>query len=531
MTSPKDPVGITLIPQPGQDVVPIYQDPNGLLTFAQDAPYLAKDGRSLMEPMPVIEVGQPIWQDINGNAVQAVAVTELPSGDGPSDPFITNLLDFWTNDQHLSEYTTQFNVTGPNLVLEMFFLYDEERPFFTINHGGDTFEVVQSTFNPETKMGCLIATCVSARAEISSLHVTATGGTFGGIFGRIRELDYPPKVVWSDSRYGRDSSYHNLVCPEVGELVGACMWMGGYRDSGKFYELTMQARSDILDGVEISYTTTPMDTAWWTQVADGVYEVDSQRPSVPRVLFEFVFDEHAPSPIYWDFGITATPGYVTFSGIGNAVQNNNWVDGEVYGANITQEQGRYNQYYTGARFSGWGKARVGNFKFYHSVTPYHCAIHRSRGVSETRFRNSYPNPWVALIACLKDARDDDTEEIDGWRDFTLNVGERDGYIGYSMGEGANTPFGNISRQPNSNPLHKMVALYMPIDGGPVHAVFFGDLTKTSGLMYLSCDGETIAPTSIRVEGDKTFIEFEPLAMKLMVDSNYRISIYLVPGGL
>lgn len=404
MASPKDPVGVTSIPIEGQDVVPVYKDENGLKTFASDAPYITEDGQALQAPMPVLDVGVPIWHDANGDPVMAVAVTELPTGDGPVNPFVPHLQDFWSNDDGMTEFTTQFNITGPNIVLEMFFLYEGD-PFFTITHGADTLTIAKSAFNSEKQMGTLIATSASVKAEISTLTVSATGGTFGGIFGRIRELDYPPKVVWTDSVVGNDTLVHDLVSPEEGELVGTAMWTAAYTDSGRFSNLDIKARTDILYGTEIAYTTSPVQEPW-VESSPGVYDIDTPNRPNPRTLFDFTFNEDAPSPIYWDFAATTNPGSVTYTGIGNTTRNNNWTSGQLIGANVTQEQSRYNQFYTGATVNGYGNTRVGNFKFYHSVTPYHCAIQRSAGLTETTFRCSYRTPWVALVACLKDARDE-----------------------------------------------------------------------------------------------------------------------------
>lgn len=57
MASAKQPLGVTLIVPPGQSATPVYLDPDGIETFATDDPYLLDDGRSLMPPLPVVDVG------------------------------------------------------------------------------------------------------------------------------------------------------------------------------------------------------------------------------------------------------------------------------------------------------------------------------------------------------------------------------------------------------------------------------------------------------------------------------------------
>lgn len=69
----KQPLGVTLIVPPGQAATPVYLDLDGVETFATDDPYLMEDGRSLMPPLPVVDVGSAM--------PGAIGVTEMPEAD------------------------------------------------------------------------------------------------------------------------------------------------------------------------------------------------------------------------------------------------------------------------------------------------------------------------------------------------------------------------------------------------------------------------------------------------------------------
>lgn len=402
MANPVDPIGITLIVPDGQDAMPVYQDEAGIVTAAKDEPYLLSDGLSLLSPVPVVDAGGPIWLKADGSPVQAVAVTEMPSGDGPTpNVYVPNLQDFWTNENELDEYVTRFNVTGPNVVLEMSFLFDGD-PFFTITHGADTLQIAKVHLDAVNGIGCLVAIAEGVASEVATLRVSATGGTFGGLLGRVRELSYRPAVAWSDSLGGTDQQYHAFEGDTPGELVAMSIWKGGYRDSGKFTPTTLIENNWILDGEPVPYTTSPVEEPW-TEVDPGIYQINTEYRPRPSKLFDITFDAPVPAPLYWDFGVTTDPGSVTYSGIGNTTQNNNWVDSGVIGGNVTQMQERYNQTYTGAKIEGYGNTRIGSIRFYSNPTPYGCSIYRQADQQKTEYRNFYGRPWVALVVCLVEA--------------------------------------------------------------------------------------------------------------------------------
>jgi hypothetical protein len=395
-------VGVTNIIPDGQSPVPVFLDPKGLETFAADEPYLLGDGTSLESPVPVVDARGPIYISDSGNPVSAIPITNMPSGDGPTpNVYIPNLQDFWTNEKGLSQYVTRFNVTGPNLVLEMSFLFDGG-PFFTITHGSDTLQIAKVHLDSVNGIGCLVAIASGVTSEVSTLLVSAVGGTFGGLFGRVRELSYKPAVAWSDSLGGTDQQYHTFDGDIPGELVAMSIWKGGYRDSGRFSPTTLIENNWILDGDPVSYTTSPVE-APWVEVDSGIYQINTEYRPRPSKLFDITFDEPVPAPLYWDFGVTTDPGSVTYSGIGDVTQNNNWVSSGVIGGNVTQMQERYNQVYTGAKIEGYGNTRIGSIQFYANPIPYGCSIHRQADQQKTEYRNFYGRPWVALVVCLVEA--------------------------------------------------------------------------------------------------------------------------------
>lgn len=402
MANPIDPIGVTAIVPDGQAAIPVYQNASGLSTKAEDEPYLLSDRISLESPIPVFDAGAPIWISEDGSPVDALAVSDLPSGDGPTPSvYVPNLQDFWTNEKDLSEYVTRFNVTGPNVVLEMSFLFDGS-PFFTITHGADTLQIAQVHLDSVNGIGCLVAIAAGVVSEVATLRVSATGGTFGGLLGRVRELSYRPAVAWSESLAGSDQQYHTFEGDTPGELVAMSIWKGGYRDSGKFTPTTLIENNWILDGDPIPYSTSPVE-APWEEIDPGIYQINTEYRPRPSKLFDITFAQPVPSPIYWDFGVTTDPGSVTYTGVGNVTTNNNWVDNNVIGGNVTQMQERYNQTYTGARIEGYGNTRIGSIRLYSNPTPYGCSIYRQADQHRTEYRNFYGRPWVALVVCLVEA--------------------------------------------------------------------------------------------------------------------------------
>lgn len=83
MTSPKQPLGITLVAQGSAGATGVYEDPSGIEVFETNEPYLLEDGVSLQPPLPVFDAGGPVFQDSMGNAQRALAVRGLtpPSGE------------------------------------------------------------------------------------------------------------------------------------------------------------------------------------------------------------------------------------------------------------------------------------------------------------------------------------------------------------------------------------------------------------------------------------------------------------------
>lgn len=330
--------------------------------------------------------------------------TNGKKGEGPVKPnFVTNLRDFWTNDSGLTSFETTFNVTGPNIVLEMNYIYEGE-PVFSITHGGEPVQVVAEERHEAAGLGCLVAIASGLTTEVASLVIEATGGTFGGIAGRVRTLDYAPSVAWTSGINGRGSATYTLEGEVAGDLIGISAWDAGYKDSGKFAELGMVSRVEIISGAEqIPYTTTAIGE-FWEELAPGVYHIDTapDRPR-PQPLFSFVFDKEYPSPLYWDFA-ASTNASITFTGVGNSTTNNNWVSGSVsapvIGANVTQNQHLYNSTYSGATLSAYGDTTVGSFKFYSNPLVRFSGIYTGQGVSMTTYRNNGGGNWAALAVCL-----------------------------------------------------------------------------------------------------------------------------------
>lgn len=76
--SNKESVPVTLNPVEVKDPVPVYIDPEGLTTHVYDGPALLSDGKSLVDPMYVVETNGSPWVNKSGQLIQPIGVTNLP---------------------------------------------------------------------------------------------------------------------------------------------------------------------------------------------------------------------------------------------------------------------------------------------------------------------------------------------------------------------------------------------------------------------------------------------------------------------
>lgn len=79
----REPIGITFTGPDQADPVPVFEAEGGVGAVERDGPYLLSDGKSLLDPIPVVDAGGPIWRDRAGNLVDALAISV---GEGPEPP-------------------------------------------------------------------------------------------------------------------------------------------------------------------------------------------------------------------------------------------------------------------------------------------------------------------------------------------------------------------------------------------------------------------------------------------------------------
>lgn len=122
-------------------------------------------------------------------------------------------LDFSTGDTGLTEFRQEFDLALPQVAVGIGFFYTGT-PTFTVTYGGETLQAY-ARLNGVTGIdgvgiGSLIAVGRELTVENAELVISCTDGTFGGMFGRISEINYDYLSNWNDSAGGTNSSSPRL---------------------------------------------------------------------------------------------------------------------------------------------------------------------------------------------------------------------------------------------------------------------------------------------------------------------------------
>lgn len=140
---------------------------------------------------------------------------EIPPAPGP--------LDFSTDNRGLTTFTQSFPLAYPQAAVGIGFQYTGT-PVFTVTYAGTSL-TVYPILNPTEGVGSLIAVGKALTVGTGNLVITCTGGTFGGLFGRINEVNYDYDVQWNSNAQGTAASSPTLTAPS-GELLAVSTLRG-----------------------------------------------------------------------------------------------------------------------------------------------------------------------------------------------------------------------------------------------------------------------------------------------------------------
>lgn len=269
-----DPIGITTQPVAGQDSVPVYQSDKGVPTFPADAPYLLSDGKSLESPMPVIDAGGPVWIDAGGNAVDALAVTTVPSG----NTLIPGPLDLIIGTIGNASVGGMFDLATGNMTLAISTRYAGEFGGFTATHGGEALTLVREDHIDGVATGVFIGNNLTT--ESAQLVVSLSGATLGPSVLRMRD-DWGIGEIetdWNDGRAVHATNTGQLRpagLPEPRKVLFAAASQNVtgatniYANGGA--EVQTGLRGIVLAGDYERYLTIVQIERGWTHNEDGTF--------------------------------------------------------------------------------------------------------------------------------------------------------------------------------------------------------------------------------------------------------------------
>lgn len=185
MQTKQDWLGLTANMQDGVDPLPVYQDDNGVQTFASDGPYLMADGKSLQAPTPAIDAGGQVWVNAAGDPIDAVPVTVVPGGTPPTPP-VPGPLDYVENGTGLGSITVEYDLARPVAMMGVVFRHNGPITSMTATHGGEPLELVSMALDDVDNIGAAVFIGNGLKIEPANLVITPVGGgTIGPALVRI----------------------------------------------------------------------------------------------------------------------------------------------------------------------------------------------------------------------------------------------------------------------------------------------------------------------------------------------------------
>lgn len=300
MGNPVEPLGLTLNLQDGQSPIPVFQDEGGLETFETNEPYLLEDGRSLVDPVPVVVASGPVWQDVAGNPFNALGVKVLPQGENPTDPIPEPTLgpqDIVIEDAGLTSMGGMFGLASPSMTLGVVCYYTGTLAAGEIQatHGGEPLTLVRIDRN-----GAGVFTAIfygnGLTIEEAELRVftTSESAKLGPALMRMRDdLGYANGIapIWNDgaSTYSYKTREIATQCTPSGVVMTA-FGVRSYKEGatiqqvGSYPTMVIGLRSRVLHGDLEELDNGTFASEYWEQDVPGVFTLTDAGPDREMTL-------------------------------------------------------------------------------------------------------------------------------------------------------------------------------------------------------------------------------------------------------
>lgn len=301
-------IGLTMNVSDGESAIPVYQDASGIETIASSDPYFLSDGKSLVSPVPVIDAGNPVWFDADGNPVSAMAVTVVPT----DSILVPGPLDILIDTQGNATIGGTFDLATGSMTLAVVARYSGTFGTITATHGGEALTLARV----DAANG--IATAVfcgnNLTTESAALVVSVSGATLGPAVLRMRD-DWGMTSIATDWADGKTSSTtgsgyvttstaepRRVLFARGSESINGINTVGATAGASVQYGL----RGLVLSGAFASPTAAAWDGAAWSNVGGEYIHGPTGGPTPLRLTITPITNQIGAKIVYtseWAIGV------------------------------------------------------------------------------------------------------------------------------------------------------------------------------------------------------------------------------------
>lgn len=316
MANPVEPLGLTLNLQDGQSPIPVFQDEGGLETFETNEPYLLEDGRSLVDPIPVVVASRPVWQDVAGNPFNALGVKVLPQGENPPDPTPEHTLgpqDIVIEDAGLTSMGGSFDLASPSMTLGVVCYYTGVLNAGEIQatHGGEPLTLVRLDRNASGVFTAIFyGNGLTIEEAELRVFTTSESAKLGPALMRMRDdLGYENGItpIWNDGlvTYSYKTREITTQCTPSGAVMTA-FGVRSYKEgatiqqAGSFPAMVIGLSSRVLHGDLEELDNDTFASDYWEQDVPGVFTLTDAGPDREMTL-DVQIDANVETGLRFDY--------------------------------------------------------------------------------------------------------------------------------------------------------------------------------------------------------------------------------------
>lgn len=309
-----DAIGVTEVIEGPLEVVNVVEDSKGVPVFYTDGPYLASDGVSLQQPIPV-----------RGRAIPP--------------PLVPGPLDVIQYDPDgFTDFSAPFDLAKPDVIVGLACRYTGS-PAVTMEHGGEPLTIVRQDMN--NGVLTILAVGTGLTTESAQLTVSATGGTLDQGALRINEVD-SGTVGWSGgvTANGIQSGRLTANGASGGLMKLAYGHIGrSYSDYGSFWAYPVAPErvfwGRVIWGDPLPFDFGPDDPNWtmnstWKVNDEG--QIYSDRPGISGGAY-FVSYYAIPEPlerVAWKLDVVIADEYSAIK-VGGKYEGNGYPSETIFG--------------------------------------------------------------------------------------------------------------------------------------------------------------------------------------------------------